>query len=266
MRASWEHQLRSAQARAGTPRRAALWRVGDATRTVIERLVATRAPDAELDQAAERLEAVAQALEGWPQGRLYEGFAESANAGRDVAFLDHSPVMGRANPLAAPIVMDVVEGLVTGRVAFGSAYEGPPGCVHGGFLAAAFDEVLGLAQSMTGNPGMTASLGVSYRRPTPLHAELTFQGELVRVEGRKIFTHGRCLVGDRLTAEADALFISVDMARLAELQAARQSGQGARGTGPTAPSPASGTVGGGGPPLGRHDRPHWLRPGGPDPP
>ena len=37
---------------------------------------------------------------------------------------------------------------------FGSAYEGPPGCVHGGFVAAAFDEVLGFVQSLGGQPGL----------------------------------------------------------------------------------------------------------------
>jgi hypothetical protein len=55
-------------------------------------------------------------------------------------------------------------------VTFGSAYEGPPGCVHGGYVAAAFDEMLGFVQSLGGNPGMTARLtfpiGVR-RRSTP---------------------------------------------------------------------------------------------------
>ena len=31
---------------------------------------------------------------------------------------------------------------------FGAAYEGPPGSVHGGIIAAAFDEVLGMTQSL----------------------------------------------------------------------------------------------------------------------
>ncbi len=79
---------------------------------------------------------------------------------------------------------------VEGRGTFGVAYEGPPGHVHGGFLAAAFDEVLGMAQSLTGNPGMTGTLTIRYRRPTPLLTELVFEAYVDRVEGRKIFTHG----------------------------------------------------------------------------
>ena len=62
-----------------------------------------------------------------------------------------------------------------GLVRFGSAYEGPPGHVHGGFVAAAFDEVLGYVQSLGGRPGMTGTLTVRYRSPTPLYTELRFE-------------------------------------------------------------------------------------------
>lgn len=65
-------------------------------------------------------------------------------------FIDHSPLVGPLNPLAPPIVISADGTKVTGVVTFGAAYEGPPGCVHGGFIAAAFDEVLGLAQGMWG--------------------------------------------------------------------------------------------------------------------
>ena len=54
---------------------------------------------------------------------------------------------------------------MVGTATFGAAYEGPPGCVHGGFVAAAFDEVLGSTQSLSGEPGMTGRLTVNYRSP-----------------------------------------------------------------------------------------------------
>jgi acyl-coenzyme A thioesterase PaaI-like protein len=112
--------------------------------------------------------------------------------------------------------------VVVGNVTFASAYEGPPGHVHGGYLAAAFDEVLGLAQGVSGAPGMTARLTVNYRKPTPWGMPLRFEGRIERREGRKVFTTGTCYAGDLLTAEAEALFISVDFTRLAELAADRQ--------------------------------------------
>lgn len=207
-------RVRRAYDAAVTPRRAEMRRLAGAMRLIIERLVATSAPEEELTAAAEALEAVAASLEGYPQGRLFEGFAESANAGDPTAFFDHSPIIGRANPIAPPVQLEVVGEKVQGTARYGAAYEGPPGCVHGGHIAAAFDEVLGMTQSLSGQPGMTGTLTVRYRRPTPLHADLRFEGELLRRDGRKIFTAGRLYHGDELTAEAEATFISVDFSRL----------------------------------------------------
>ena len=99
---------------------------------------------------------------------MYEGFAEAANAGEPFGFFDHSPMLGRANPLAPPIRLWLEGDRILGTATFGAAYEGPPGCVHGGYVAAAFDEVLGSTQSLSGSPGMTGRLTVHYRKPTPL--------------------------------------------------------------------------------------------------
>lgn len=206
-----------------TPQRLEMRRLAEAARVVIERLVATRAPAEDLAAAADALEAVAASLDGHPRGHSFEGFAESANAGDPHAFFDHSPIIGRANPLAPPLDLAVLDGKVAGRARFGSAYEGPPGAVHGGYVAAAFDEVLGMAQSLGGRPGMTGTLTVRYRRPHPLHAEIRFEGELLRVEGRKIFTEGRSFHGEDLLAEAEGLFISVDFAKIAAMMAGRSA-------------------------------------------
>ena len=204
-----------------TPQRLEMRRLADAMRLVIDRLVATRAPQERLAEAATALEAIAAQLEGYPQGHTFEGFSESANAGDPHAFFDHSPIIGRANPLAPPLDLATLEDKVVGRARFGSAYEGPPGAVHGGYVAAAFDELLGMAQSLGGKPGMTGTLTIRYRRPHPLHTEIEFEAELVRVEGRKIFTTGRSYAGGNLLAEAEGIFISVDFSKIAELMARR---------------------------------------------
>src|SRR3546814_2462142 len=120
-------------------------------------------------------------------------------------------MLGRANPLAPPIELELLDDCIIGRATFSAAYEGPPGCVHGGFVAAAFDEVLGSAQSLSGAPGMTGRLVVHYRSPTPLHTELRFEGRLESVSGRKILTRGELYAGYRLCAEAEALFISTEI-------------------------------------------------------
>ncbi|MHB1089628.1 MAG: PaaI family thioesterase, partial [Ilumatobacteraceae bacterium] len=118
------------------------------------------------------------------------------------------------NPLAVPMRIstssdDTGEVTAVGQVCFGAAYEGPPGCVHGGFIAAAFDEVLGVAQSLSGNPGMTVNLSIDYRSPTPLDQPLVFRGRIKHVDGRKISTIGTLHHGDTLCAEASGLFISM---------------------------------------------------------
>jgi acyl-coenzyme A thioesterase PaaI-like protein len=208
-----------------TPQRAAARRVGQALRELIDQTVATSAPVEALEGVAEVLEALGRVVARYPQGRLYEGFAESGPSGDPYAFFDNSPIIGMANPLAPPIHMSVeeVEGeqVVIGTATYGGAYEGPPGCVHGGYVAAAFDEVLGMTQSIAGRPGMTGTLTIRYRRPTPLHAELRFEGRLDRVEGRKIFTVGESFADGELLCEAEAVFITVDFARIAALYADR---------------------------------------------
>lgn len=205
------------------PRRAIFARVGDATRRLIERLVTTMASNDQLHELARDMESVASKLESYPQGRMYEGFAEAANSGSPGGFFDHSPVSGVANPLAPPIDFEIPNigepgtNRVVGRVNFGAAYEGPPGCVHGGFIAAAFDELLGRAQSLSGRPGMTASLTVNYRKTTPLKQDLVFEGFLSKVEGRKVYTKGSCMHKGIVVADAEALFITIDFDRLVEL-------------------------------------------------
>jgi acyl-coenzyme A thioesterase PaaI-like protein len=200
-------------------------RLAKAMRGVIDRLVTSDAPEGELRAAADALERYATRLASHPRRALPAGFAETANAGDVTALFDYSPLIGLSNPMSPPITLQVDGEVVRGTTTFGSAYEGPPGHLHGGFVAAAFDEVLGFAQSMTGNPGMTGTLTVRYRRPTPLHVELRFEARVVRVEGRKIFTAGQMHAGQTLTAEAEAVFISVDLAKMRELVAAsRRSG------------------------------------------
>ena len=152
------------------------------------------------------------------------------------AVFDHSPFIGLANPLSPPVELSQQGDRVVGRVTFGSAYEGPPGCVHGGYVAAVFDELLGAAQSVAGTAGMTAHLGVDYRRPTPLRRPLVLEGWLESTEGRKTWASGVLRLdepgpeGEVVLAEARALFISFDPERFRELLAARdERGEGSDG-------------------------------------
>jgi len=197
-------------------------RLASAMRLVIERLVESDAPEEELRRAADGLERYAEALTAHPRLKYAHGYAESANAGDVGAFFDQSPMIGLANPLAPPVTISKTgERSARGRVRFGSAYEGPPGSVHGGYVAAAFDEVLGFVQSLGGRPGMTGTLTVRYRSPTPLHTELHFDVELTHSEGRKIFTTGRLTADGTLCAEAEGIFVSFDPSGFSAMEARR---------------------------------------------
>lgn len=209
-----------------TPRRAGLHRVAAATRQLIEGLVGTEVDEATITATATELERIVSAFDADGPRSIYDGVAEVAMAGADPSgFFDHSPLIGKANPLSPPITISVLDGedVVVGLVTFGSAYEGPPGHVHGGYVAAAFDEILGSAQTFSGAPGMTGTLTIRYRKPTPLHTELRFEGRFERREGRKVFTTGQVFAGDVLTAEAEGIFVSIDPARFRALRDQRNA-------------------------------------------
>ena len=211
--AAWPGQLRKLAAPPASERRRQAHRAGDALRRLIAGLHGTPAPPGEVAAIADELERLADRLAPYPGGSLYDAVADTF--GPDpVAFFDHSALLGRANPLAPPIELWQDGEVMRGRATFGAPYEGPPDSVHGGYVAAAFDEVLGSSQSLAGQPGMTARLTVHYRSVTPLHTELSFTAGVRSVVGRKTTMWGTLHAGDRLCAEAEGLFIAFDFVRL----------------------------------------------------
>jgi acyl-coenzyme A thioesterase PaaI-like protein len=201
--------------------------VAAALREVIERFVATSAPLEVFEGVAGDLRSIADRLAGYPQEHTFMGFPEAANAGGSgeeheaEGPWDNSPLMGRANPLAPPLRLRMLEDRVVGTVTFHGAYEGPPGHVHGGYVAAAFDELLGLTQALGGQPGMTGRLTIHYRSPTPLNEELRMEGVVDRVDGRKCICTGSLWHGDTLLAESEGLFVRIDPERFQRMMEAR---------------------------------------------
>jgi acyl-coenzyme A thioesterase PaaI-like protein len=103
--------------------------------------------------------------------------------------------------------MSTADGKALGTARFGLAYEGPPGGVHGGVVAAVWDQVLAFACMIQGTPGHTASFTTHYRAITPLHTELRFVAWVERSEGRKVYARGACHAGETLVSEAEGVFI-----------------------------------------------------------
>lgn len=201
-------------------------RLADATRHLIDAVLTSEGADADtLDAAADAVEVVAAQLHGAPlsdRPRGRRGRSESSHGD----YLPRSPVVGMSSPMSPPVEYTVRGGRVHGTGTFGAPYEGPPGYVHGGVIALAFDELLGIANITSGHPGMTGTLTVRYRRPTPLGQELDFEAWTERVEGRRITTRGTITAYGTLTAEAEGLFVVVNPERAAEYFGARAEAPG----------------------------------------
>ncbi len=120
----------------------------------------------------------------------------------------YSPVIGPLNPIAPPFRFWFEDGVVHGEGRFTTAYNGPPAGTHGGLVAAAMDELLGLTGVMTGNHGFTGTLSIRYERLSPLNEDLTMQARVERTEGRKTFITGEIMHDGQVTARAEGIFIT----------------------------------------------------------
>lgn len=126
-------------------------------------------------------------------------------------FFPYSPIVGLRNPIAPPVRLwraaGAAGGEIHGSATLGAAYNGPPDCVHGGVIAAVFDELLGCVCVTNGIGGFTGTLRVVYRTPTPIGVPLALRGWHDRSEGRKVFAKGTLYQGETLCAEAEGIFV-----------------------------------------------------------
>ncbi len=186
-------------------------RLTQAIRTLIDHSVQLNAPLATLTQLANQLEAAAAVMEPFSTVRPLASHNKLFKPEEASWSSPYSPVVGRCNPLAAPMSIVLREGKAIGSVIFGEAYEGPPTCVHGGIVALTWDHVMAIANMAIDARGPTAWLHVEYRKPTPLHKHLRFEAWIEKLEGKKIFVRGRCYVeggnGEVIT-QATGLFIN----------------------------------------------------------
>ncbi len=56
---------------------------------------------------------------------------------------------------------------------------------------------------------MTVRLAIRYRRPTPLGVPLTVTAALDRIDGRKLHLSATITAAGQVTAEADAIFLTL---------------------------------------------------------
>jgi acyl-coenzyme A thioesterase PaaI-like protein len=185
-------------------------RLAQALRALAASCVTADPPEDVLRAAADALEQQLESLNEHPGKTFRDALSDGSHVFDPTVFGDRSALIGRSNPFAPPLRL-VAEGDVSvGVVAFGTPYEGAPGWVHGGLVAAAFDQVFGYAQVRRGIGSVTSRLTVRYLRPTPIRTELRFEATVKRAEGRETDLAGKLLVDGRVIATAEALFITID--------------------------------------------------------
>ena len=99
-------------------------------------------------------------------------------------------VCGRENPVGLKVRWenDPAAGETRGSVTVPEHFNGFPGVVHGGIVAALLDEAAGRSVLRDGGLDelmVTLKLEVSYRRPTPTLTTLIVVGRLLHHDGRR---------------------------------------------------------------------------------
>jgi acyl-coenzyme A thioesterase PaaI-like protein len=197
---------------------AASRRAADAARRVVAGLVASDADAATLDAAAVALDAIAATLthDTTPgsRSRYHETGGLRGGVDAESQVWESHPFLGPSHPFAPPLKVVREGDHSVALVTYTHVYEGPPGAVHGGIVAAGFDMVLGAAASMAKRPGLTGTLSVRYRKSMPLHREIRYEGWIDSVEARKTLVAGHATADGELVAEGHGIFVAIPERRL----------------------------------------------------
>ncbi len=185
-----------------------------ATRHLIDVVLTSEFLDEEvLGNAASQLDAILQDLVGAIPPTRERRRSRVEQTHED--YMVRSPIFGPISPIAPPLTREWDGTELTFRGMFPTACEGPPGYVHGGWIALAFDEALGFASVASGHPGMTGKLTTKYRKPTPVLAEISIRAWVAELRGRVATLRCELIHEDEVTAEGEGLFIQIpeDLAR-----------------------------------------------------
>lgn len=184
-------------------------RLAEAIRQLNELLVSAEHPASSLVELSELIETANTQLA--KHRRRYGKAAwleDDANGGVHQVFHELSPFTGASNPFGPEVQLWIEDDVVWAKTHFGWLYEGPPGAVHGGVIAALFDHMLGVGHAMLARRhGVTAFLHVDYKKPTPIDQDLRVKTWIKQQEGRKTFICCELWAGDIMCAACEGLMI-----------------------------------------------------------
>ncbi len=174
----------------------------------------TTADVALIDQATAKAEALRALLETVDTHTSADGWRDRSYFDQPHVFADRGILIGHCNPASPPLTLDWDGQRSTGTAVFSTAFEGMPDVLHGGVVAACFDQVLGHALICSGLPGITGQLTVRYKQICRCHVSLQFTGWVHQDNGRTFTLRGEVHEGDRLLATAEALFVRIDRKKI----------------------------------------------------
>jgi acyl-coenzyme A thioesterase PaaI-like protein len=103
---------------------------------------------------------------------------------------------------------------MTSTLSVGDYHQGAPGLAHGGVIATAMDEAMGVLNRLLAVPVVTVHLEIDYRRPVPVGTTLHIRTEIAGQVGRKVYTKGTAHLDSLdgpVAVQAAALFLQVPL-------------------------------------------------------
>jgi acyl-coenzyme A thioesterase PaaI-like protein len=189
-------------------------RLASATRALNEKLVSS---DITPELAAELTEKIEDLTTEVSQAEQVDGLVDMAKRGErgtiDDVMGELVSVGGRSHPCSPELLWQEASNRITGTVRFSQTFEGPPGHVHGGWVAGVLDHIMGMTHVRTGHPGMTGGLFVRYLKPTPLNQVIDVSAEATELDDKRTEVKATMSYGDTTTATAEAIFVRVDRAK-----------------------------------------------------
>jgi acyl-coenzyme A thioesterase PaaI-like protein len=155
-------------------------------------------------------------LEPPGSARPAERHPASAPAGAPIgSHYAHCFGCGDAQPGGLHLSAVAGEGVrVSAAFTVGEAHQGAPGLAHGGVLAAAFDEALGMLLWLLVTPAVTRRLETDFLHPVPVGSTLHIDAWCTGVAGRKIYSQAEGRLGGPdgpVAVRAAALFVRVPL-------------------------------------------------------
>jgi acyl-coenzyme A thioesterase PaaI-like protein len=178
-------------------------------RALMERCVRTQAGKETLEQVSELVSQATALLPDGPTAK--DSFADGSYFDEPLQWIDRGAMAGACNPIAPPMKIRPEGDAAVCDLTLNESYVGAPGMLHGGVIAACFDQVCGYCAISQGYMGVTAQLKIQYIKPVHLYTELRFEARVSKREERRVTVKGSCFRDGKLLASAQGIFVKIGL-------------------------------------------------------